>query len=99
MVLNGDGENVITARQKVHAVTLALFKIITVADEFTVNVESVGVVGCDDDVGRTGYLSKRSGEVLTKIGDRQRRHRGGTSGGRPDPFRVGEVERSDMADA
>ena len=99
MVLDSDGEDVIATNLKLHAVTLAFVKIITVADEFTVNVESVVVVSCDDDVGRNGYLSKRSDEILTKIGRRQRRHSGGTSGGRPDPFRVAEIERSDMADA
>ena len=67
---------------------MAFSKIITGANFFTVNVESVDVVGCNDDAGRNGYLSNRSGEVLTKICHRIRRHGGGTSGGRPDPFSV-----------
>jgi len=96
LVLDGDGEDGVTTtlHVKFHAVTLAFKKIITAANEFTVNVEGVVVAGCDDDVGINGYLSKRSDEVLTKIGHRQRRHSGGTGRGCPDPFRVGEIETS-----
>ena len=90
-----DGEDVITTRFKIHAVNLAFSKIY---------YQSVDVVGCDDDAGKNGYLSNRSGEVLTKICHRIRRHGGGTSGGRPDPFSVGtsigsKIEHNDMADA
>ena len=99
MVLNSDGEDISTSWDELDAVTLGYLPIIALADEFAVNVESVGVVACDDDVGRNGYLSRLSGEVLAEIADRQRRYTGGTSGGGPDPFGVGEVERSDMADA
>lgn len=39
LVLDSDGENIITTRLKLHAVTLAVSKVITSTDEFTVNVE------------------------------------------------------------
>jgi hypothetical protein len=102
LVLDIDGEggrvNTVSAGKslKLHAVSLAFSKIITAADEFTVNVESVVVVSCDEDVGKNGSLSKRSDEVLTKIGSRPKRHIGVR--GHPDPFGVGKIERGDMAD-
>jgi hypothetical protein len=64
--LNSDGKDV-TSKVELDVVALTLLEIITLADAFTINVESVDVVGCDEDVGRNRYLSKWSGEVLTEI--------------------------------
>ena len=69
LVLDSDGEDVLRRSSvKLHAVTLALLIIVTLTDEFTVNVESVVVVGYDDDVGRKGPVW--SVEILTEIGRR-----------------------------
>jgi hypothetical protein len=64
LVLKSDSEDGITSTSiKLDAVTLAYLPVKTLTVGLTVNIKSVLVVTCDNDVGRNGYLSKWSGEV------------------------------------
>jgi hypothetical protein len=94
LVLDSDGEDVITTiRLKLRALSLAFSRIITVVDEFAVNVEGVVVVSYDD-VGnlKNRYFSKRSGRKSAVA------NAGTWVAPRPDPFGLSKIERTDMAD-
>ena len=76
----------------IHALTLAFIKIITVANQFTVSVEIVDIVSCDEERGvfPNGAAKSRRKSAVANAGTV-------IIFGPPDPSRVREIEHSDMA--